>query len=85
MARTPSAPSPSGDAAMPENQSREEAMAPDDTAQDDRGAAGGPGQKTASDGVARRAFEIYCDRGCEDGHDMDDWLQAEREVGERTD
>jgi Protein of unknown function (DUF2934) len=30
--------------------------------------------------VARRAFELYCDRGCEDGHDVDDWLNAEREL-----
>jgi hypothetical protein len=30
--------------------------------------------------VARRAFDLYCARGCEDGHDLDDWLLAEREV-----
>jgi hypothetical protein len=29
--------------------------------------------------IARRAFELYCDRGREDGHDVDDWLNAERE------
>ena len=29
--------------------------------------------------VARRAYELYLARGCEDGHDVDDWLQAERE------
>jgi hypothetical protein len=34
---------------------------------------------TESD-IARRAFELYCDRGCEDGHDVDDWLTAEREL-----
>ena len=34
---------------------------------------------TESD-IARRAFEPYCDRGCEDGHDLDDWLNAEREL-----
>ena len=34
---------------------------------------------TESD-IARRAFELYCDRGCEDGHDVDDWLSAEREL-----
>ena len=32
------------------------------------------------DDVARRAFELYCARGCEDGHDVDDWLSAEREL-----
>jgi len=28
--------------------------------------------------IARRAFEIYCERSCHDGHDLDDWLRAER-------
>jgi hypothetical protein len=32
------------------------------------------------DEVARRAFGLYCARGCEDGHDLDDWLLAEREL-----
>jgi hypothetical protein len=30
--------------------------------------------------VARRAFEIFCARGAQDGHDVEDWLQAEREL-----
>jgi hypothetical protein len=30
--------------------------------------------------IARRAFELYTERGCEDGHDVDDWLKAEREL-----
>jgi Protein of unknown function (DUF2934) len=30
--------------------------------------------------IARRAFDLYVTRGREDGHDMDDWLQAEREI-----
>ena len=32
--------------------------------------------------IARRAFELYCERGREDGHDVDDWLNAERELRE---
>jgi hypothetical protein len=32
--------------------------------------------------VAKRAFELYCERGCQDGHDVEDWLQAERECRE---
>jgi hypothetical protein len=32
--------------------------------------------------IARRAFELYCDRGREDGYDLDDWLNAERELRE---
>lgn len=30
--------------------------------------------------VARRAFELYCERGRHDGHDVEDWLYAEHEV-----
>ena len=30
--------------------------------------------------VARRAYQRYEERGREDGHDMEDWLEAEREV-----
>jgi hypothetical protein len=35
-----------------------------------------------NDDIARRAFELYCARGCENGHDIEDWLQAERELRE---
>lgn len=31
-----------------------------------------------------RAYELYEQRGAEDGHDMDDWLQAESELIQRT-
>jgi hypothetical protein len=30
--------------------------------------------------IRRRAFEIYLERGGEPGHDLEDWLQAEREL-----
>jgi len=30
--------------------------------------------------IAKRAFEIYCERGGLDGYDVQDWLQAEREL-----
>ena len=30
--------------------------------------------------IARRAFEIYCERGRQHGRELDDWLQAEREL-----
>ena len=32
------------------------------------------------DDIARRAFELFCDRGCRHGYDVEDWLQAEREL-----
>jgi hypothetical protein len=30
--------------------------------------------------VARRAYDLYLARGCESGHDLEDWLQAERDL-----
>ena len=32
------------------------------------------------DKIALRAFFKYCERGCVAGFDVEDWLQAEREV-----
>lgn len=32
------------------------------------------------DEVARRAYELYQMRGAEPGHELEDWLEAEREV-----
>jgi hypothetical protein len=32
------------------------------------------------DAIARRAYEIYCERGHEPGRAMDHWLQAEQEL-----
>jgi hypothetical protein len=34
----------------------------------------------ADERIARRAYELYEQRNREDGRDMDDWLQAEREL-----
>ena len=39
---------------------------------------GAPG--ISDDIIARRAFEFYCERGGDHGRDVDDWLQAEREL-----
>jgi hypothetical protein len=38
-----------------------------------------PAALTESD-IARRAYDLYVARGREDGHDMEDWLQAEQEL-----
>lgn len=34
--------------------------------------------------IARRAYDLYLARGGEHGHDLDDWLQAERELSGST-
>jgi hypothetical protein len=41
-------------------------------------------QSPSHDDIACRAFDIYCGRGYEDGHDVEDWLQAEHELGGRS-
>jgi hypothetical protein len=53
-----------------------------------------PGQATATispeiaalnpEEVRRRAYEIYVGRGCTNGCEMDDWLEAERQLRNRT-
>ncbi len=30
--------------------------------------------------IRQRAYELYESRGREDGHELDDWLHAEREI-----
>ena len=30
--------------------------------------------------IRKRAYVYYEQRGCEDGHDLDDWLRAEAEI-----
>jgi hypothetical protein len=32
------------------------------------------------DAIAKRAFELFVERGCEHGHHEEDWLRAEREL-----
>jgi len=36
---------------------------------------------TAANDVAARAYELYQLKGGDEGHDLEDWLQAERVIG----
>ena len=38
------------------------------------------GPAAVEEDIARRAYELYEQRGGEDGHAWDDWFQAEREL-----
>lgn len=31
--------------------------------------------------ISRRAYELYLNRGGEHGHDVEDWVRAEKELG----
>jgi len=39
-----------------------------------------PGPAPSEQEIAARAYEIFLSRGATDGSDLDDWLQAEREL-----
>jgi hypothetical protein len=41
-----------------------------------------PPRDPINEAIARRAYELFLARGAEHGHDLDDWLQAERELAE---
>ena len=38
------------------------------------------GNSSRDEEIRRRAYEIYLERGEQPGRDLDDWLQAEREL-----
>jgi hypothetical protein len=42
--------------------------------------ASAPSLAPAKSEIAARAYEIFLSRGASDGHELDDWLQAEREL-----
>ena len=37
-------------------------------------------QRPTHQEIAARAYQIFLERGCQHGHDRDDWLQAEYEL-----
>ena len=39
-----------------------------------------PRRQPMEEDIRYRAYEIYVERGAQHGHDVDDWLQAEREL-----
>jgi hypothetical protein len=41
---------------------------------------GGNGSSVSEDQVAKRAYEIFESRGGRHGADLDDWLEAERQL-----
>ena len=39
-----------------------------------------PQSENVTEQIRRRAYELYEARGREDGHDLEDWQQAEAEI-----
>ena len=54
--------------------------ADDHSAGEQRVVAPGRHDGAAREAIARRAYEIYSARGGTHGYDIEDWLQAEREL-----
>ncbi len=44
----------------------------------------GSGTPPGQDEIARRAYELFLQRGSGPGHETDDWLQAEAELSARA-
>jgi len=42
-----------------------------------------PRREVTDEEIRQRAYEIYLDRGAVPGFELDDWLQAERELRSR--
>lgn len=42
-----------------------------------------PARTPAREDIAARAYERFAERGYQHGHDVDDWLHAERELTQR--
>lgn len=39
-------------------------------------------KKQSKEEIARRAHELYVERGREDGRDVEDWVRAEKELSQ---
>jgi hypothetical protein len=39
-----------------------------------------PDSRTDEETTRERAYELYAERGMEDGHDLEDWFRAEEEL-----
>jgi hypothetical protein len=38
-------------------------------------------KEVSKENIARRAYELYTQRGCEPGKDVEEWTSAEKELG----
>ena len=38
-------------------------------------------KEVSQEDIAHRAYELYVQRGCEPGNDVEDWVRAEHELG----
>ena len=54
------------------------------TAQQPIQSDGAPVTRHLHEEIKHRAYEIYLSQGATDGHDLEDWLQAERDLREAS-
>ncbi|HET6149019.1 MAG TPA: DUF2934 domain-containing protein [Polyangia bacterium] len=53
-------------------------------ADQDAFSSAGPAHQADPEAIARRAYELFQQRGSEPGHEIEDWLQAEAELTARA-
>lgn len=41
-------------------------------------------REVTQDEIAERAYQLWLNRGCEHGHDVEDWQQAEEELQRKS-
>lgn len=86
MAKRPTRPQ-AADAKAPEAQSAKRQTQPRREAVGDPVEAGAESRSIAlepsEEDIRVRAYQIYLERGGDDGADFDDWLRAERELKQR--
>lgn len=45
-----------------------------------RGNSSGTDREIAQEDIRALAYQLFCEHGCEHGHDVEHWLEAERRV-----
>ena len=45
-----------------------------------RGNSSGTDREIAQGDIPALAYQLFCEQGCEHGHDVEHWLEAERRV-----
>jgi hypothetical protein len=68
------------DVSMSSKPKRAESIEPQSTSTQAETSEVSAGNLAHDEEIRRRAYEIYLERGEEPGRELDDWLQAEREL-----
>ena len=45
-----------------------------------KGTSSGTGREATQEEIRALAYQLFCEQGCEHGHDVEHWVEAERRV-----